>query len=138
VTACAFTPDGDRIVSGSADQTLRVWDAESGDTLALLPLPGSLTAVAVHPWLPRAVCGDKGGGIYRVGLVGLRYGPIVVTAADRGHGQLIRCPACWQEDSLGLDGLGSELTCLTAGCGLHLRVNPFVLSPAPEGPVASS
>ncbi len=30
VTSVAFSPDGKRIVTGSADQTARVWDVETG------------------------------------------------------------------------------------------------------------
>jgi WD40 repeat protein len=36
VTACAVTPDGRRVVSASVDQTLRVWDLESGRAVATL------------------------------------------------------------------------------------------------------
>ena len=35
-TSVAFSPGGDRIVSGSGDQTVRVWDARSGAELAVL------------------------------------------------------------------------------------------------------
>ena len=36
VQSVAFSPAGDRIVSGSADRTLRVWDSESGRQLVTL------------------------------------------------------------------------------------------------------
>jgi WD40 repeat protein len=36
VRACAVTPDGRRVVSASADETLKVWDLETGHLLATL------------------------------------------------------------------------------------------------------
>ena len=36
VTSAAYSPDGKRIVSASADKTVRVWDAETGKTLHTL------------------------------------------------------------------------------------------------------
>jgi WD40 repeat protein len=41
VGSCAWSPDGQRIVSGSGDETLRVWDAVSGKCLYRIHhLPG--------------------------------------------------------------------------------------------------
>lgn len=36
VQACAFSPDGSRIVSASYDKTLKLWDAKTGAELATL------------------------------------------------------------------------------------------------------
>ena len=36
VTACAYSPDGGRLVTASTDGTLRLWNAQSGATVALL------------------------------------------------------------------------------------------------------
>ncbi len=36
VSGCAFSPDGKRIVSASQDNTLKVWDAETGELLRTL------------------------------------------------------------------------------------------------------
>ncbi|MEM6254407.1 MAG: caspase family protein, partial [Cyanobacteria bacterium P01_D01_bin.156] len=60
VLAVAFSPDGDRIVSGSSDSTLRLWDLEGnpiGD-----PLQGhrsSVRAVAFSPQGNRIVSGSN-------------------------------------------------------------------------------
>ncbi|CAG7849907.1 SubName: Full=Uncharacterized protein {ECO:0000313/EMBL:CCA70337.1} [Serendipita indica DSM 11827] len=51
VNAVAFSPDGSRIVSGSDDNTIRVWDTDTGQSLGE-PLQGhedSVVAVAFSP-----------------------------------------------------------------------------------------
>ncbi|CAG7855299.1 COMPASS-like H3K4 histone methylase component WDR5B {ECO:0000303/PubMed:19567704} Short=AtWDR5B {ECO:0000303/PubMed:19567704} [Serendipita indica DSM 11827] len=51
VTAIAFSPDGLRILSGSEDNTIRLWDAETGQSLGepLRGHTGSVNAVAFSP-----------------------------------------------------------------------------------------
>jgi WD40 repeat protein len=63
VTSVAFSPDGTRIVSGSDDGTIRVWDASTSDTVAG-PFGGfkghtrSVTSVAFSPDGKRIVSGS--------------------------------------------------------------------------------
>jgi WD40 repeat protein len=46
VTSVAFSPDGKRVVSQSWDNTVRVWDAETGTVLQRLEgHPGSAPSV---------------------------------------------------------------------------------------------
>ena len=65
LTSAAFSPDGKRVVTASADKTARVWDPETGTQIALLkghmavlrPPPSARTASASSPPLrtrPRA------------------------------------------------------------------------------------
>jgi WD40 repeat protein len=60
VRAVAVTPDGRRIVSGSNDRTLRVWDLESGQVIRTLEgHTRGVRAVAITPDGCRAVSGSN-------------------------------------------------------------------------------
>ena len=56
--ACAFSPDGARIVSGSSDTSLRLWDASSGRCIRTLEgHSGGVTTCAFSPDGARIVSG---------------------------------------------------------------------------------
>ena len=60
VTSVAFSPDGKKIVSGSYDDTIRVWDAETGKEV-IQPLEGhseSVSSVAFSPDGKKIVSGS--------------------------------------------------------------------------------
>ena len=59
VMSVAFSPDGSRIVSGSVDSTVRLWDVASGEELAVLKgHEGSVMSVAFSPDGSRIVSGS--------------------------------------------------------------------------------
>src|SRR5712672_2562985 len=66
VRSVGFSPDGSRIVSGSSDRTIRLWDAETGDAIGR-PLDGHysrVTSVAFSPDGSHIVSGSWGSAIH--------------------------------------------------------------------------
>ncbi|KAJ3979529.1 WD40-repeat-containing domain protein [Lentinula detonsa] len=63
ITAVAFSPDGRKIVSGSWDKTIRIWNADTGEAIGN-PLQGhsdGVTSVAFSPDGKRIVSGSEDG-----------------------------------------------------------------------------
>ncbi|MBI3800909.1 MAG: hypothetical protein HY268_28530, partial [Deltaproteobacteria bacterium] len=81
---CAISPDGSVLVSACTDNTLRVWELDSGREIGMISLPGSLLCLALHPSRPFAICGDSTGAVYLVEIKGINYGPIITRAVDLG------------------------------------------------------
>ena len=62
IDSVAFSPDGQRIVTGSADHTAKVWDAASGrELLTLKGHSGHVLAVAFSPDGQRILTGSRDG-----------------------------------------------------------------------------
>ena len=49
VRSVAFSPDGKYVVSGSDDNTMRVWEAASGKEIARMTHDNNVTSVAFSP-----------------------------------------------------------------------------------------
>ncbi len=60
----AITPDGRRVVSGSYDKTLKVWDLETGALICTFNCEGSVYCAAVATDGGTFVAGDVLGRVY--------------------------------------------------------------------------
>ena len=60
----AITADGRRVVSGSSDNTLKVWDLETGALIGTFNCEGRVSYAAVAPHGRTFVAGDAGGQVY--------------------------------------------------------------------------
>jgi eukaryotic-like serine/threonine-protein kinase len=84
----AYSPDGRWVASGSWDNTVRLWDAVTGESCATLPHPGSVRALAFGPdssWLVSGCHLDDSLQIWNVATAQLRKkvkgpGSVVVQA----------------------------------------------------------
>jgi WD40 repeat protein len=64
IRCVGFSPDGQRAVSGAADETLRVWDVATGQELRRIPWhPGKVTAGAVSEDGRKVVSGGEDGTV---------------------------------------------------------------------------
>jgi hypothetical protein len=64
VSAVAASPDGQRAVSASGDQTLKVWDLETGACLATFTCDSAAHCCAWSDALTLIVAGDEGGHLH--------------------------------------------------------------------------
>ncbi len=82
IIAVAVTPDGRQVVSASADQTLKVWDLESGGKLSTLTgHTGQVTAVAATADGQRAISASSD---QTLKVWGLGSGELVATFCGDG------------------------------------------------------
>jgi WD40 repeat protein len=125
VRSCAISPDGRYIFSAGDDRTFRTWERESCRELARLPTMNAALLVDAHPARPAIAGGDQGGNPYLNDLQVIEYGPLIITALDRGDGLTVYCPVCNKSSLIDKNQLNSVIHCPTAGCGRELKINPF-------------
>ncbi|KAJ7235794.1 hypothetical protein C8J57DRAFT_1530491 [Mycena rebaudengoi] len=77
ILGVAFSPDGQRVASASADTTVQIWDAKTVHTITILEHPDYVRSVAFSPDGKRLVTGgdDRAVRIYDVETGGLIAGP---------------------------------------------------------------
>lgn len=86
VLAVAYSPAGTRIVSGSADNTLRLWEAATLECLAILPCGGPVESCDHGP-AGRIRCGDATGAVYLLELLGAGVQQAPAPGVDAGPSQ---------------------------------------------------
>jgi WD40 repeat protein len=87
VSCLALTPDGNSVVSGSADQTVRVWEAKTGkELLRYTGHEAAVEAVAISPDGHTVASGDDGGAIdLWERTTGKRWHSLVARRRRRGN-----------------------------------------------------
>ncbi|CAE6473253.1 unnamed protein product [Rhizoctonia solani] len=74
-----FSPDGTRVVSGSEDGTIRVWDTQGGESVqcndSIRSIPGPVFSVAFSPDGTQIACGTFMADIYFWDIRAARFDP---------------------------------------------------------------
>lgn len=71
VTAVAIAPDSSFLVSGSEDNTLKVWDLATGEELITFVGESAFNCCAVTPDRKTIVAGDAGGQVHFLQIEGV-------------------------------------------------------------------
>jgi WD40 repeat protein len=125
-TGCLWSPDGAFLFSvGEGDRMLKAWDVTSGKEVGAVPLPVDLYCLAIHPYRPMVMCAGKGNKLYCLDVIGVTYGPLLVTPLFRSGELVASCPACGRSFTVMEQQLGQPVTCPTPECSARLRLNPF-------------
>jgi WD40 repeat protein len=127
VNGALFTPDGNYIFSVGDDRSVCAWEVITGRRLARMLLLGCLSSIGMHPWKPAIICGDEGGALYILHPETLAEGPVIITPVEKETNLSLLCPACQTHNPITQTQLSTEFTCPTPGCGLCLKINPFVI-----------
>ena len=127
VTACAYSPDQRLIALAGEDKSIRFWNIKEECEIYRCFLLGKIRSISAHPWRKLFALIDMGGNLYKFFLEGITYHEIIVSAYKSVHGNVIFCPACQQQISIMEEQLDNEMTCPSMGCGLRLKINPFVI-----------
>lgn len=91
----SITPDGKKAVSGSWDKTLRLWDLESGQCLAIIQANSSVTSVSEVTVKGNIVFGVSEGEVIILNLKNLPMKPPIMTAA-----RIWLCAKSFWDDSI--------------------------------------
>jgi hypothetical protein len=130
VMTVAFSPDGQRLASGSADKTVKIWDSATGkELLALKGHASAVTSVAFNPDGQRLASGsqdqtvkiwDAATGKELVALMGLAGA--ITSVAFSPDGQRLASASLDQTVKIWDSATGKELFALKGHAGFVLSV----------------
>ena len=121
VTACRFSPDGSLIASTSWDGTLKLWNASTGEKVAVYHAETPLNSVVWHPrGRMLAIISDE---CELIALENKENLPLYVTMWQDAAGSVaaISCPVCRTWTEVDPASAGAIMACKSCHTPLRLR-----------------
>jgi len=126
VRTCDISPDGRTIISGSDDETLKLWDAVTREELFTFKgFTGEIRTCKFSPDGSQIVLGDNWGQILLLELQNISPYPLIITPFKRRGRIVYTCPNCQTRGKLNVNALGKEGIC--ADCQQSFICNTFCI-----------
>jgi len=127
VRTCDISPDGRIAISGSDDETLKLWDTFTKEEIFTFKgFTSEIRTCTFSPDGTQIVLGDVRGQILLLELENFTNHPLIITPFKRLGSTLFSCLKCHSKGKIKGHSLGKEGIC--THCQQSLKFNPFVIS----------
>ncbi|KPJ64556.1 hypothetical protein AMJ44_12620 [candidate division WOR-1 bacterium DG_54_3] len=139
IKSVRISDDGRWVISGSVDNTIRLWDLKGGKEIQRFDAENSILTGALESRKLRFAAGDQVGNVYFLKIENIKLGPAIATAWQQPERRGVQfwkhsdkkllsfgCPFCRKWPEVLETAVGGELPC--PNCGEMIKLNPFTIN----------
>jgi hypothetical protein len=139
IKSVGISANGRWLISGSLDNTIRLWDLKGGKEIQRFDAENSILAGSLESRKLRVAAGDEVGNVYFLKIENIKLGPAITTAWQQRECYGLKfwkhfvkellsfgCPICRKWPKVSETAVGCELPC--PNCGEMIKLNPFIIN----------